>query len=246
GWPKPERGYGTGSGSGSGSSFMVGSRPIVKRFLVLDLPNSGQASVNFIKPILGVGRRSKEYYAASVLNSLLGGGYSSRLTQEIRIKRGLSYGAGSSFAWRGWKTNFGARTQTKNESAAEVAQLIIAEIKRLAETDPTDAELLPRKSVLTGGFGRNLETTQGLAGALADLYSFGISTNELNSYMPNVNGVKNGELKSFASTNFFEGDVIIVGDYAKFKDDLAKRFPEMKIDLIKAEELDITKPNLRK
>lgn len=243
GWAKPER---AGMGSGSVGSFFNNSNPIVKRFLVVDLPNSGQASVNFVKPIRGTGRRSKEYYAASVLNSLLGGGYSSRLNQEIRIKRGLSYGAGSSFAWRGWKTNFGARTQTKNESAAEVAQLIIAEIRRLMETDPTDAELIPRKSVLIGGFGRNLETTQGLAGALGELYGFGISSNDLNTYMQSVNEVKNGELKSFASANFFEGDIIIVGDYSKFKDDLAKRFPDMKIDVIKVDELDITKPNLRK
>ncbi len=142
--------------------------------------------------------------------------------------------------------NFGARTQTKNESAAEVAELIIAEIKRLIETDPTDSELTPRKSVLTGGFGRSLETTQGLAGALGDLYSFGIPTSELNAYMPSVNGVKSSDLKSFAAANLFEGDIIIVGDYAKFKDDLAKRFPSMKVDVIKADELDLSKDNLRK
>ena len=244
GWARAEREPGrrlqnTG-GKGSGPT------PIVRRLLVIDLPNSGQASVHFKKPIGGIGRQSKEYYAASVLNSLLGGGYSSRLNQEIRIKRGLSYGAGSGFLWRGGMTNFGAQTQTKNESAAEVAQLIIAEIKRLAETDPTDAELTPRKSVLTGNFGRNLETTQGLAGAIADLYSFGIPTSELNAYSPSVNGVRNSQIKSFAAANFYDGDMIIVGDYSVFKDDLAKRFPDQKIFLIKASELDIDSETLRK
>ncbi|MGB7210250.1 MAG: pitrilysin family protein [Pyrinomonadaceae bacterium] len=243
GWAKASRGSGSGSGTGGSTAR---TKPIVSRLLVVDLPNSGQASVNFMKPIRAIGRRSKEYYSASVMNSLLGGGYSSRLNQEIRIKRGLSYGAGSNFSWRAGKANFGARTQTKNESAAEVAELIIAEIKRLIETDPTESELTPRKSVLTGGFGRNLETTQGLAGALGDLYSFGIPTSELNAYMPSVNGVKTSDLKSFAAANLFEGDIIIVGDYAKFKDDLAKRFPSMKVDIIKADELDLSKDNLRK
>ncbi len=211
-----------------------GQKALIKRFLVVDLPNSGQASVNFVKPIGGTGRRDKQYYPASLLNSLLGGGYSSRLNQEIRIKRGLSYGAGSSFAWRPTQTNFGARAQTKDESAAEVAELILAEIKRLGESVASDVEISPRKSVLTGGFGRNLETNQGIAGALADLYAFGIPTSELNAYMNNVNSVLSADVRSFASANLVDGDIIIVGDYAKFKDDLAKRFPNVKVEVVKA------------
>ncbi len=225
-----------GSTGGSMGPVTTGKKELIRRFLVVDMPNSGQASVNFVKPIGGVGRRDKNYYSASLLNSLLGGGYSSRLNQEIRIKRGLSYGAGSSFAWRPTRTNFGARAQTKDESAAEVAELMLAEIKRLGETAATDAELSPRKSVLTGGFGRNLETNQGIAGALGDLYAFGIPTSELNAYMNNVNSVQNADVRGFASSNLFGGDVIIVGDYAKFKDDLAKRFPNVKVEVMKASE----------
>lgn len=219
---------------------------VFRRFLVVDLPESGQASVNYIKRVNTLGRNSKEYYAASVLNSLLGGGYSSRLNQEIRIKRGLSYGAGSSFGWRPGYSNFRASTQTKEVSAAEVAELIVAEITRLRNTEPTAAETDPRKAVLTGGFGQNLETGRGLAGAVADLYSFGIPTSELNAYMSNVNSVKNADLTKLASQNFVNGDILIVGDYSKFKDDLAKRFPNTKIDVIKVDDLNIESPTLRK
>ena len=180
------------------------------------------------------------------MNSLLGGGYSSRLNQEIRIKRGLSYGAGSSFGWRAASTNFTTRTQTKNQSAAEVAELVVGELRRLAETDAAETELNPRRLVLTGNFGRNLETTAGLASALGDLYSFGIPTTELNNYMPSVSGVSASGVKEFATDYLREGVLIIVGDYSIFKDDLAKRFPGMKIEVIPANELDITKPNLRK
>ncbi len=224
-------------GSRSSSATASVGNDLVRRMLVVDLPNSGQASVNYIKPIMGIGRQGKTYYQASLLNSLLGGGYSSRLNQEIRIKRGLSYGANSSFGWRPERTNFGARAQTKNESAAEVAELILAEIKRLADNVPTDEELSPRRSVLTGGFGRNLETNQGIAGALADLYAFGIPTSELNAYMNNVNTVKNADVRGFAASNLRQGDMIIVGDYSKFKDDLAKRFPNTKVEVIKASDL---------
>ena len=220
---------------------------IVKRILVVDLPESGQAAVTYGKELENIGRTKKDYYfPASVLNSVLGGGYSSRLNQEIRIKRGLSYGAGSSFAWREYKSNFGTRTQTKNESAAEVAELVLAEIKKLSDGAIPDTELNPRKLVLNGTFGRNLETTGGLAGAIADLYSFGLPTSELNTYMNSVNAVSNANIQKFAGENLKGGDIIIVGDYAKFKDDLAKRFPAMKIEVIKSDELDLSNENLMK
>lgn len=228
---------------------------IVKRMLVVDLPNSGQASVNYASRNFN-GRidgfsdnksiSSKMYYPANVLNSVLGGGYSSRLNQEIRIKRGLSYGAGSSFSWRNLASNFSTRTQTKNESAAEVAELVLAELKRLTDSSIPANELAPRKLVLTGDFGRDLETTGGLAERVAELYGFDLPTSELNSFISNVQAVTDAQIKDFASKNLKGGDIIIVGDYSVFKDDLAKRFPNMKIDVIKADELDLSKDNLRK
>jgi len=223
----------------------IGKDSAFRRLLVVDLPNSGQASVNYAVSS-EIGRTNKDYYGASVLNSVLGGGYSSRLNQEIRIKRGLSYGASSGFGWRAGSSNFRASAQTKVISAAEVAELVVAEIDRLRDTDVADAEIVPRKAVLTGSFGRNLETNQGLASALGDLYGFDIPTTELNAYVSNVNNVPNSAIRSFAQKNLVNGDLIIVGDYEKFKDDLAKRFPNAKIEVIKATELDLTKPNLRK
>ena len=250
-WKNSSSNEGRGIGIGDGIGKVRGdssreAKETVKRILVLDLPNSGQAAVNYAKDLDSIGRTSKSYYPAAVLNSLLGGGYSSRLNQEIRIKRGLSYGAGSSFAWRLSGSNFSTRTQTKNESAAEVAELVITEINKLSEGEITAAELNPRKSVLTGSFGRNLETTTGLAGAIADLYSFGIPASELNSYMKSVQTVSDAQIKSFAGENLKGGDIIIVGDYNVFKDDLAKRFPNMKIEVIKVDELDLNSDNLRK
>jgi len=229
-----------------GDGISVGRSRDSGRMLVIDLPNSGQASVTYALEVSGVGRRDKRFYDAAVLNSVLGGGYSSRLNYEIRIKRGLSYGAGSNFAWRGLNSDFATRVQTKNVSAAEVAQLTVAEIKRLTAESVPNGELVPRKSTLTGNFGRNLETTAGLASAVAELYSYGIPASELNNYMSSVNAVSDAQIRDFASKNLLGGDLIIVGDYSVFKNDLAKRFPNMKVDVIKADDLDLSKDNLRK
>ncbi len=237
---------GSGMGNGAGTKPPAKLKDVVKRFLVVDMPRSGQASVNYVKAVPGVGRADRAFYPASVLNSVLGGGYSSRLNLEIRIKRGLSYGAGSGFSWRDGKANFSTRTQTKNESAAEVAELVVAEIKRLAESPTEDTELTPRKSVLTGGFGRSLETGQGLAAALADLYTFRIPTSSLNAYIADVNSVRSADIRTFAAENLYGGDLIIVGDYSVFKDDLAKRFPNQQVTVLKADELDLDSETMRK
>ena len=234
------------TGSGIGTSIGTGNAPLYRRMLVIDLPKSGQASVVYANRLSTVGRFDPQFYSASVLNSVLGGGYSSRLNFEIRIKRGLSYGAGSNFAWRSSSANFGTNVQTKNESAAEVAELILAEIKRMIDSPVGDEGLVPRKSVLTGGFGRNLETTSGLAGYLAALYSYGLPSSTLNTYVRDVNAVTNAQIKAFAAQHLPGGDVIIVGDYSIFREDLAKRFPTAKVEVIKADELDLSKDDLRK
>ena len=85
-------------------------------------------------------------------------GYSGRLNQEIRIKRGLSYGARSSLDARRETGPFVASAQTKNLSGAEVASLLVGELGRLSNEPIKETELVPRKAVLVGGFGRALET----------------------------------------------------------------------------------------
>ncbi len=223
---------------------------IVKRILVVDLPNSGQAAVTYAKRLsegrVDENKVSKVYYPALVANSVLGGGYTNRLNLEIRIKQGLSYGARSNLAWRDINSNFSAGAQTKNVSAAHVAELLLAEIDRIGNDLVGADELVPRTATLTGNFSRTLETTNGLAAQISELYLFGINPTELNSYMQNLQTVTDGQVKAFASANIKGGDIIIVGDYAKFKDDLAKRFPALKVEVIPASQFDLNSDTLRK
>ncbi|MCO6510569.1 MAG: insulinase family protein [Aridibacter famidurans] len=234
----------------------------LKRMLVIDLPDSGQAAVGYARR-LAEGRlecfavegeaesikircETNEIYNPSlVLNSVLGGGYSARLNQEIRIKRGLSYGARSNFDWRSHDANFNATTQTKNESAAEVAELILAEVEKLTSSDIANSEMVPRKAVVTGGFGRGLQTNNGLAARIRDLYLYGLEPGLLNSFIDDVGKVSSDEIKNFASRNLKGGDLIIVGDAKLFLDDLTKRFPNRTIEVIKASNLDLNSSDLR-
>ena len=231
----------------------IDSKASPRRILVIDLPNSGQAAVKYARR-LDVGRTkcnlsncttSEVFFPATVMNSVLGGGYSSRLNQEIRIKRGLSYGAGSSVAWRAGDANFSTSTQTKTESAAEVAELVLKEIDRLATTSTPSTELDPRKLVLTGSFGQDLETTSGLAARIGDLYAFEQRPTELNAYNSSVRGVTDPQIRAF-SNSLRGGDIVIAGDAKMFIDDLKKRFPDMMINVIPGDQLDLAKATLRK
>ena len=107
-------------------------------------------------------------------------------------------------------------------------------------------ELNPRKAVLIGDFGRDLETTSGLNYALSDLFLFGLTPNELNAFTENVRKVTPEQVRSFANENLKGGDIIIVGDYKIFKDDLAKRFPNQKVEVIKVAELDLNSETISK
>ncbi|HEY4957951.1 MAG TPA: pitrilysin family protein, partial [Caldimonas sp.] len=100
--------------------------PSTPAHAVVDMARSGQTGVVLALPLPD--RKGDERAVAMVLNSVLGSGYSSRLNQEIRIKRGLSYGVASSVEPRRESALFRTTVQTKNESAAEVVGLMQGEI----------------------------------------------------------------------------------------------------------------------
>ena len=214
------------------------------RVVVIDMPEAGQAAVVVARR--GIKRADPEYFRGIVSNSVLGGGYSARLNQEIRIKRGLSYGANSSLSARRAVGVFSASTQTKNESGAEVASLIMSELRRLASEPIADSELTPRKAVLTGNFGRNLETTGGLATQVANLALYGLGLDEINNYIKNVQAVSAADVQKFAATRIDAkgANVIVVGNAKVFLADLQKQFAN--VDVISVGELDLNSATLRK
>lgn len=217
--------------------------PGKRRVLVIDKPDAGQTAVLATRP--GINRDSPEYFRGIVSNSVLNG-YSGRLNWEIRVKRGLSYGAGSNLDMRRWAGSFNASAQTKNESGAEVASLTLAEISKLATGDLPDSELTPRKASLIGGFARGMETTGGLVGQVSSLALYGVSLDEINRYVTNVQAIKATDVKSFAATRLSADStsVIVVGDAKKFLPALQKEFPQ--VEVIPAAELDLNSATLRK
>jgi zinc protease len=214
------------------------------KIVVVDMPDAGQAAVLVARK--GLMRSDPDYYTGMVANSVLGLGYSARLNQEIRIKRGLSYGAGSILDVRRDVGPFVAATQTKNESGAEVASLIVEEVKKLSKLGVPDTELTPRKAVLTGGFSRNIETVDGLVGQIASFALYGLNLQEINNYIDKIEAVSARQVQDFISRKLdpTEAHVVIVGNAKLFLEDLKKRFKS--VEVIAYDQLDLNSPNLRR
>jgi zinc protease len=217
-----------------------------RRIVVIDKPDAGQAAVTIAR--LGIPRNDPDFYTAEATNSVLGGGFSSRLNREIRIKRGLSYGAFSSIAERLETGPFVAAAQTKNESAPEVAQLLLGELEKLATGDPEDAELATRKLALIGTFNRGLETGGGLSGEAASLALYGIPLSELAAYPDRIRAVTPESVRGFTANRLGAKDasVIIVGNARIFLEDLKKQFPDSTVEVIPVDNLDLDNPSLIK
>ncbi|CAN5819391.1 pitrilysin family protein [soil metagenome] len=214
-----------------------------QRVVVVDMPDAGQAAVVLARA--GISRSDPDYYRGIVTNAVLTG-YSGRLNQEIRIKRGLSYGASSRLDTRRDAGPFVASAQTKNTSGAEVASLLVGELGRLSKEPVAAAELVPRKAVLTGGFGRALETTEGLVGQIASLSLHGLSLSEINNYISNVQSVTAPEILKFAGGRISvkNANIIIVGQAKDFLEPLRKQFSS--VEVIPFAELDLNSSGLRK
>ncbi|HEX8233897.1 MAG TPA: pitrilysin family protein [Caulobacteraceae bacterium] len=213
------------------------------RVVVVDLPGSGQAAVAVA--LSGIRRSDPRYFPAVVTNATLGVGFSSRLNQEIRIKRGLSYGARAVTDARRFTGPIVATSQTKNESAPEVVELMLAELGRLGREPAPEAELLTRKAVLTGGRGRALETTEGLAGVLGTYALQDLPLAEVGRYDAQVRAVDPAAVRAYASAALdpARAHIIVVGDAKQFLDRLRAKHPQLEV--VAAAQLDLDSPALR-
>ncbi|MEI6432009.1 MAG: pitrilysin family protein, partial [bacterium] len=199
------------------------------RVVVIDKADAGQAAVTIARP--AIRRSDPAYPVGRVTNSVLGDGFSSRLNQEIRIKRGLSYGASSNLDTRRDGGIFIASAQTRNDAAPEVASLLKTELNRMA-TDPVPgSELIPRKASLSGDFARGLETGAGLTSFVASLASYDLPLSLLNSYLKQLESVTPAQIQQFARKYLSATDasIVIVGDARQFLPALKKRFPNVEV-----------------
>ncbi|WP_133366460.1 M16 family metallopeptidase [Qipengyuania sediminis] len=211
--------------------------------VVIDMPTAGQAAV--VAGVRAPARTSADYYPLVLANAVLGAGSNGRLFEEIRTKRALSYGAYSAFPSRADETVLAASAQTKNETADEVAHVMLGELGRLG-TSPAAADALERRRLFLGGsFARALETSAGFNGIVAGLLLQGIDPNEAARYAERLASVS-PDAAADVARRLVTGErasVVIVGNASAFLGDLKKIRPD--VTVIKASDLNLDAGTLR-
>jgi zinc protease len=164
----------------------------------------GQKTVKIDRPITqanvilghaGVSRENPDYYALTVMNYILGGGgFASRLTEEIRNKRGLAYSVASFFDPGKFPGSFQIVLQTKNASANEAISLSLQEMERIQKELVSEKELEGAKKYLIGSFPMRLDTQGKLANFLTQVEYYGLGLDYPEKYPSLIQSVTREEV----------------------------------------------------
>jgi zinc protease len=218
--------------------------PDKPRIVVIDKPDAVQTEIRVGQ--VGLAFRDPGLYVSEIYNSVLGGNASSRLYEEIRRKRGLSYGAGSYFQHETEPGLFEVSTFTKTESTVEALGLALDVLRGLQEQPVPESELKPAKTFLTGAFPLEVETAEGIAGKVLEAMHFGYGREFLEGYDDQLSKVSAAELQRFARERIHPGQmtVVLAGNASAFAAALKEKFGAF--ETIPAAEVDFLRPDLRK
>lgn len=160
---------------------------------------------------LGIKRDNPDYYAVMIMNYILGGGgFSSRLMDNIRDNKGLAYDVHSGFFGRKDPGAFSVSIQTKNESANEVIAETLKEIRRIQRELVSVKELADAKAYLTGSFPLKMDTSAKIAGILTFLEIYDLGLDYPQKYPSLINSVTREEIQRVAKKYLHPDKMTIV------------------------------------
>jgi zinc protease len=159
----------------------------------------------------GIRRDDPDWYAAFILNYVLGGGgFASRLTEEVREKRGLAYSVHSYLQPMESSALHMGGVATRNDRVAESLDLVRAEFKRLREKGLTAEELANAKSYLTGSFPLRLSSNARIAGMLVTIQAQNLGLDYIDRYSSYIEGVTLEQVNRVARRHFDPGRLLFV------------------------------------
>jgi zinc protease len=198
------------------------------QILVVDKPDVTQTQIRLGS--FGIDRRHPDFHAIQVANAILGGGFTSRLVDEIRVNRGLTYGVTSFFAARAQRGPFAIATFSKNATALETLQVALDELKKFRQEGATPAELEKVKNYLTGLFALGLQTPESLAEQMNDIEFYALPPDFVDSYQERVRAVTLEEANRAAREYFpYENLAMVVVTDAKLMQDQLEQLGQVTV-----------------
>jgi predicted Zn-dependent peptidase len=203
-----------------------------RRVLLVDKP--GATQTYFWLGNVGASRTDPERTAQAVVNTVFGGRFTSMLNTELRIKSGLTYGAGASFKRLAQPGAFSMASFTATESTAAALDLALATLERLHRDGIDATTLASARTYLLGQFPPTIETNGALAGRLADLILHGLGPDDVDGFAARVSAVDDAVARRTIDRDFPSSSnlaIVLIGDAARIRNDVRKYGPvtEMKI-----------------
>jgi len=216
--PKLEQAFGTWKNAGNLSkpTLTPVAQPTARQIYLIDKPGAAQSQIRIGG--VGVARMTPDYYVLDVLNTMLGGSFSSRLNQNLREEHGYTYGAGSVFDMRAAAGPFYATAGVQTDKTVESLTEFFKELDGM-RTPPPATELTRVRNLLALGFPGEFETTSNMAGKLTELFVYGLEDSFFGEYVPKIEAVSATEIER-ASKQYIASDrfaVVVVGDLSKIE-----------------------------
>ena len=180
--------------------------------------NKELTQANIILGHLGISRDNPDYYAVTVMNYILGGGgFASRLMDNIRDNKGLAYDVHSFFSASKLSGSFQAGLQTKNESANTAIEEVFREMERIRTEPVSDKELQDAKSYLTGSFPLRIDSNSKIAGFVLAVEFNNLGLDYVDKYPSLINAVTQEDIlrvaKKYLDTKNYV--LVVVGNLDK-------------------------------
>ena len=215
------------------ADFQVGtaSSPDKKTVYIVNKKDSVQTEIRVGHH--STGKKSKDYFSKHLLNTILGGQFTSRINLNLREKHGYTYGAGSSFNYYKEDAYFGVSTSVGIENTANALNEIFYELHNI-RNGVTEEELSFAKTSITRKFPLNFETFRQVASHIIGRVIYDLPEDYFEKYIENINAVTIDEVNKAAAENIVADSAmtVLVGD----KDKLLKQLKEDNFGEIKVVE----------
>jgi predicted Zn-dependent peptidase len=187
-----------------------------RQIYLVDKPGAAQSQIRI--GWVGVARSTTDYYALDVLNTVLGGSFTSRLNSNLREEHGYAYGASSQFDMRLSAGPFVAAAGVQSDKTVESLKEFFKELDGIRQPIPAD-ELTRAKNYEALGFPAGFEATADMAGNLIQLVVYSLPETFFSEYVPKIQGTTPAEVLK-AAAQYIQSDkfaVVVVGDLAKIE-----------------------------
>lgn len=188
-----------------------------RRVYLVDKPGAAQSVIMIGTP--GLERTTPDYAAIQVMNTILGGSFSSRLNSNLRETKGYTYGAGSGFQWRPLPGAFTASSDVRTNVTDSSLVEFFKEMRLLRDSVVGADELARAKAYLALGVPGDLESTAQIAGQITELAAFNLPLTWLQEYVTQINAVTAADVQRVARRLLpvDMATIIVVGDLAQIR-----------------------------